>query len=688
VAARATRGEAAAWALAGAAACALMAPLEPSLLEEGMALHFAERMAAGERLFHDLVLFTGPLPFEALAALFRAFGAEIAVARTALAVLHGGACASLFALGHAAGGRPAGRVAAALGAAAPAALFPFWSIWFYTALAAQLAWIAAALGLLAVNGAGGGVAAGLAVAAVALCKQPVGLALAPALLLAVALRAPAGRRLRRAAAVGAGGAAAAAATLAFYAARGDVGALVHQMVVLPLSFGETYQLPYVNLWPPGLFARAVAENQAYYLPLFYSLVYGVVALAGPLMTFVTQLLYATPFAALAATAVARALGPLSPGTVLHAAVLLALLTNVFPRTDWGHLVYVLPAALVQLALLAFGRPPDAGPPGRLARAGAGVLVGALALAAAGFAWIYHAAAGPPTWGPRVPLRPVSPAYQAANYPDAIAFVRDRLRPGEAIFVPRAEPLLYFATGARNPTPYPGVIPGYREEQEPVILRALADVRFVLMSDIDQPVYTYYRDELPRVQEALERHYRVAGPFRDAQHSVLLVLERGADRGPTAVDLVARAGEAARFALDASGRPAPPPPPPPRMATRHNRTPLPVALGPRGGGLDLRVVLPEGARLELDYGIGEMRAVRRYRHPAPVRLRVAVDAGDGFASRAEVDVGAGGETWTPLAVDLADLAGREVVLRFAFASDAPIPPRRRLAWLGSPRLVAR
>ena len=33
---------------------------------------------------------------------------------------------------------------------------------------------------------------------------------------------------------------------------------------------------------------------------------------------------------------------------------------------------------------------------------------------------------------------------------------------------RAEPLLYYATGAVNPTPYSGVIPGIREEQEQTI----------------------------------------------------------------------------------------------------------------------------------------------------------------------------------------------------------------------------
>jgi len=51
------------WALLGAVACAAMIPLEPSLLEEGMILHVAQRLVAGELLFRDIASYTGPLPF-------------------------------------------------------------------------------------------------------------------------------------------------------------------------------------------------------------------------------------------------------------------------------------------------------------------------------------------------------------------------------------------------------------------------------------------------------------------------------------------------------------------------------------------------------------------------------------------------------------------------------------------------
>jgi hypothetical protein len=92
-----------AWAAIAAGICAAMAPLEPSLLEEGLILHLAQRMVGEERLFADLASFTGPFPFELLALLFCLFGEEIAVARAAVAVFSGISCASVFALARRAG---------------------------------------------------------------------------------------------------------------------------------------------------------------------------------------------------------------------------------------------------------------------------------------------------------------------------------------------------------------------------------------------------------------------------------------------------------------------------------------------------------------------------------------------------------------------------------------------------------
>ena len=119
-----------AWGLAGFAACWSVAGLEPNLVEEGLVLHVAQRLAAGEHLYRDIVFFTGPLPFEALGALFRLFGQEIAVARTAAAALHGLATAATYAFVRRSGGGALAFAAAASVAAAPLLLFPLFSMFY------------------------------------------------------------------------------------------------------------------------------------------------------------------------------------------------------------------------------------------------------------------------------------------------------------------------------------------------------------------------------------------------------------------------------------------------------------------------------------------------------------------------------------------------------------------------------
>jgi len=657
-----------------------MAPLEPNLLEEGLALHVAQRLAHGEHLYRDVMVFTGPLPFEALALLFRALGESIAVARGAVALLHGAACAALFALAASAGGRRTGHAAAAVLASTPVLGFPLWSLYFYTTLAVQLSVVAAWAALRGIYQSRWAAVAGLATAAVALCKQPVGAALAAGLGLALAALAPRGVRLRRSLAFAAGGAAAALVTLAVFAARGALPDLVQQTVVLPASFDETFASPFPNLWPPGRFSPEVRLNQAYYVPFLWVLVEGVMAAPSFAAALGTQLLYAAPGVAALATAARRARGGLPDAVWCHSALFAAAATNLWPRTDWGHLVFVLPAALVQLLLLA--GPTSLG--AWLTRLG-----GAACAAAALLLGIQlHAVAGPPSFGPRVPLRPVSPAYRGPNYPLAIEWLREHTEPGEAIFVPRAEPLLYFATDTRNPTPYPGVVPGFRAEQEDVILRALEGVRFVVMSEIDQPLYTYYRDELPRVQDHLERYFRVSPAFTGPETTVLVVLERGEDRGPAALDLVRLAARSRRFVVDEGGRTHPVQRTPAPLASRHNRRPLVLVLGARGGGIDLDVELPRGARFETGFGIGFLRGQRVFEHPERGWLELSIGRRGRFEPIARYALAPVEErdTWTDAAADLSAFGGESVTLRLAFVPEFHVEPWRRVAWLGSPRIV--
>jgi hypothetical protein len=681
---------AAGFAAAGFAACWSVAGLEPNLVEEGLVLHVAERLAAGEHLYRDVVFFIGPLVFEALGVLFRVFGEEIAVGRAAMAVCLGAASAATFSFARRSGAGAGAFAAAALVAATPLLLFPLFSMFYYTP-------VAFCLGLLALEAASRGVrsaawafGAGLLVAAVALCKQTLGASLALALVPALAAAAPPGRRLARSGALAAGGAAAAAATVAFYGLRGDLPDLWRCLVSVPLGLSESFRAPFINLWPPGQLSPEILPNKTVYFSNLYFLSRGILAPLRSGIVLATQALYALPFAALALTALARLAGPLPAGAWLHGAFLLAMTTNLFPRSDWGHLVLPLPAACVQLVLLAalFRRAAVRGP--RVAGALAAALVTGVVAAAVGIGRFVHTESADPSWGPRVPLRPVSAVYRIVSVPRVIHYLRERIAPGEPIFVARAEPLLYFATGASNPTRFTGVLTVLNQEQEEDILRALPGVRYVVMSDTDQPLWTYYSDELPRVWKHLERHYRVAPYFPLDEASWIIVLERGPDRGATQVDLVdARGGARAWVRERPQGPEIPDPEPPPRLVARHNHRPLPMRLGSWGGGIDYDVRIPEHARFEAGIGYRGMVSLDDlHEHPKKSRMRVSIGRGGGFETLLEErvsDAPRGGRTWTPVQADLSGYAGERVTLRLELVPDAPVG-RADLAWWGSPRLA--
>jgi hypothetical protein len=528
--------------------------------------------------------------------------------------------------------------------------------------------------------------AGAVVAGAALCKQTIGVALAAGLLAAIAAGASPGRRLRTTLAYAAGGVAVAAITLGFYAARGDLTVLAHSLVVLPLSFDETFSTPYMNFWPPGDFAPDVRPNKALYLPSLYTLRVGVFFsdTAGWLI-LVTQLLYASPFVALAATGLRRARGPLSAAAWVHTAVLLALTTNLFPRTDWGHLVFVLPPTLTQLLIVAPSARPEARP--RATRiAVAAALVVALAVGGAFGGGMIFGIASDPGLGPRIPQRPVTSQLRGPALANAIDYLRRHVRPGEPIFVARGEPLLYFATETRNPTPFSGVIPGMRGEQERAILAALEDVRYVVMSDIDQPLYTYYREELPRVQAHLERYFRIPGNYPASKYNWLSVLEPGPDRGPTVLDLFEARAQGRAWIRDGDAVERPAPGPAPTFGTRMNRRPLAVWLGPRGGGIDFEVQVPEGAVFQAGIGIyGLLGAEDLYEQADKSRLEVAVSRGDEFETAGGVFLMATGYRWKPFEVDLSAWGGERVTLRLALTSDTPLNPDVVAFW-GSPRIA--
>jgi hypothetical protein len=686
---RGRRAMTAAWGALGAAACWSVAGLEPNLVEEGLVLHVAQRLAAGEHLYRDIVFFTSPLPFELLGLLFRIFGEEIAVGRAAMAALLGAASAATFAFANRAGAGWLSHAAAACLASAPLLLFPMFSMFYYTPLALCLGVLAVEAASRGLRSRGWAFTAGLLVGAVALSKQTLGGALALSLLPAFAVSAPAVGRRAGTTALVLGGAALTVATLLFYGLHGDLGDLWRCLVVIPLGLSDSYRAPFINLWPPGRFAEELMPNKAVYFSNLYFLGHGIFSPLGTRIVLATQLLYALPLLALAATLLRRLAGPLPTALRLHTALLLAMTANLFPRSDWGHLVVALPPACVQLLMLA------ALPRGWALRfplrAGlvSGCLVAVLATSSVELGRWVHRESGPAAWGPRVPLRPVSAVYRIPSVPRVIRFLRERTQPGDPVFVARAEPLLYFATDTRNPTPYTGVLTVLNDEQQERILEALPHVRYVVMSDIDQPLWTYYADELPRVQRHLERYFRIARFFPIDDASWLIVLEPGEDRGPTLVDLIDERPRAQAWVRDAPGTQRPDPEPPPKLVARHNHRGLAMRLGDWGGGIDYDLVVPADARFEAGIGFRGMVSLSNFHgHPLRSHMRVSVGRDGRFQqvlSRRVDDAPRAGREWTRVSADLSAWAGERVTLRLELVPEKPVGTAD-LAWWGSPRLA--
>ncbi len=676
------------WGAAGAAACAAVAGLEPNMVEEGLVLHVAQRLVAGEHLYRDIVFFTGPLVFELLAALFRLFGEEIFVARAAAALLHGVTTGVVYAFARRAGVGALAHAAASVVAAAPLLLFPLFAIYYYTPFAFCLSTLAAYCALRGIGSSRWAFAAGVLVSAVALCKQTLGVMLALGLLVALLGCAPAGRRVVATRALALGGLISATLTIGFYVWIGDLDEMVRWLVMVPLSLEESFRSPFMNLWPPGRFAPEITANRVLYLPNLYILHYGVFSITSAWMTFATQVLYALPFLTLGATLLLRLRGPLPAAVWLNAAVVLTLGSNLFPRADWGHLVFALPSSGVQLVLLLGVALHSR----KARRVAASIPVAATALAGVAIAVWLNGLATRPTWGARVPLRPVSDSYRAPQIPRVIHYVREHVEPGEPIFVARAEPLLYFATGTTNLTPFGGVLTVLHEEQERAILAALPKVRFVIMSDMDQPIYTYYSDELPRVQEYLERHFHIAPFFPHDPFGWIHVLDRRADRGPTATDLNEIRSTARAWTVDARRRVVPNDEPPPKVGTQRNRRPLMMRLGPWGGGIEFDIDVPEGAVFQTDTGLRGLASLEEiYSHPRDSWMVVSIGEDGEFAELARQRIPQAGprvHRWSPLEADLAAYAGRRVTLRLELIPESVLHPDFAVAWWGSPRIALR
>ncbi len=678
------------WAALGGLTCAAMIPLEPSLLEEGLIVHFAQRMVHGEHLYRDLVFFSGPFPFELLAMLFRIFGEEIVVGRVLVVLLAGASTGCVHAIARRAGTGAAAHAAAAAMASSPVLLFPLLSTYFYSTLSLHLAVLAAYAALRGLDSVRFAFAAGVLIACIALTKQSLGVVLALGFTSVMFANGSASRRVRQTLTLVAGGAAAALVTLIWFGLRGDLGAMIHSTVVMPFELGDSFASGFVNLWPIGEFDSETRQNQAFYVPHLYNILSELPTARdpgfGPPIVALTQFLFALPGVAMLLPLALRLFaGPLPASIWFGEALLVAMIFNLFPRADWGHLVFALPVAAAQV-WMTVGSAREAG--FRKAASWASwICVAALALATSTAATELYQMAGVASLGPRVPQLPVSRAYQDPGVARVIEFVRARTEPGERIFVARAEPLLYFATDTRNPTPYGGVLPGVPEPQQQTIIEGLRDVRYVVMSEIDQPSFMFYRDELPAVQAYLERFFRVPDEYR-VDPSWILVLERRPDRGATLIDLFDQRSDARAWRRNRDGFEWESTALLPQLASRLNRRPLAFELGRRGGGLDFRIEVPDHAIFGADVGLPTLGGPGDRQHARGISLEVLVGDENGrfeLLHSEPIRFRRGDAyVWRPIEVDLSAFAGRSITLRLQAAASKAIPPGS-LVWWGSPRI---
>jgi tetratricopeptide (TPR) repeat protein len=203
----------------------------------------------------------------------------------------------------------------------------------------------------------------------------------------------------------------------------------------------------------------------------------------------------------------RALG------MLYLATSMFLFLGIFPRADAHHLVMVLAPSFVLVAWLI-------GPaPGRGVQA-ASVCVAVLLLAlsiAPQFVWKEFK----PPWLdyaflelPRARIW-MQDEDSANRLRHLVETARQRIPPGEPVFIGPAEPMYYFLIDRPNPTRYPLILPGALDETEVIRDLETKQVRYALLSDFAFEQFTF-EHVAPALWRYVTTHY---GPADGASWEV-------------------------------------------------------------------------------------------------------------------------------------------------------------------------
>ena len=523
-------------------------------------MHVPARLAAGERLYGDVVYYYGPAGPWINAAAIAAFGRKFAVLEIVGAAAAAILLAALVRL-TARAGSPLSACAAAVFAAALCVgapnggsfLFPY----SYGALWA-LAGAFAALAAAAAESSRKTRLAGAAGIALALLAKPEIGAAAAVLLLAAALRSRRRREEgRRALAAVGPGAAAAAVGWAIAAAGLPLSAFFPEgplaLFAPPAEWRSVYRLM-SGLADPASSANAIATA------LFLDI--GIAALA---FAFGSRIASRRPRAAMAAAALLVGVAVLflavAPGSEIEdrlppllapmpvASALAALALLKAPLDERGRarfLLFGFSAATASRVVfgLAYGRITTPysvlAVPGLAATAAVlaldvlprratfprgsrvflfGVFVAAAILAIGRGARFHPAARFPPVRTSAGTLR--LPGDQAPPVAQAFGFLAARARPGDGIAGFPEGGLFNFATGLSNPLREEQILPGHLDEagERPVPARIeTAGPRFLVLANHPTAAFgrvAFGEDYARAIREAVRRRYRLAASFGEA-----------------------------------------------------------------------------------------------------------------------------------------------------------------------------
>jgi 4-amino-4-deoxy-L-arabinose transferase-like glycosyltransferase len=430
-------------ALVFVAAAALLALLNGNRFvltnDEGILLEPARQMAHGQRPYVDFFGYMSPGSYWVQAALFRALGVSLGVARIPVIFDLSLQCALLFWLTV--------RLASHRAALAAALVFFGFQIADPSFLTAQHRWDSATFAL-----------AGLAVAVAFIEKQsPWALAASgalvamaswctPSVALAGAAEAAwlAGARERRRFLLpfAAGVLAVTAAATLWLAWEGTLAAFLRQMLWLQRNYTAVNIMPYGSVI--GGYARLLEGGAGLekFLRLIFVACLALPAALPPLAALLWGFLFWQRKA------------PPESKTAIQLLLLAtaAMVASTFPRADLFHLNFVaaLPYVLVAAALAQF----------LSLRAGAIVAFTMIPLAAL---FALNDVTG--SWSARAVSSPVGTVRVASNLAPDVEKLVANVHPGQTLFVYPYSPIQYFITQARNPTRFSYLGPGMMTGQE-------------------------------------------------------------------------------------------------------------------------------------------------------------------------------------------------------------------------------